>query len=227
MSSELANKLLSAESLEVFLGEQAAVSGPQILSELKSEVDRLVGCDLHSAARLTGRIEQLAELIADPAARAFADASRARVLHYSGRPLEANERYEAAVNGLKGAGLVTEAALIRAQQVFALTQMDLYTDAETNVGNIYYRLDQYRKALKHYDRARETFRAVGDDAMRALVDFSRSNILTELDRPEEAMELLESAAASFDGAGQAAIFSSYAAAITLRSQHTMARATGS
>src|SRR5439155_10653731 len=105
---------------------------------------------------------------------------------------------------------------------YALTQMGRYQDAlqnarsvrrmlvrgesvklgqlETNVGNIYYMLDRYKKALRHYDRAHEILRSVGDDAMLAFVDYSRSNIFTEIDKPDEAQALLETAAAAWERA---------------------------
>jgi CHAT domain-containing protein len=223
MSSELANRLLSAASAESFLREQGDDFGWQGVAALKLQVDHLVRSDLNRAAELSERIEQLAALIDDVIATAFADASRARVLHHQGRYRQANELYRSAAEGLRAEGLKSEAAFIRAQQVYALTQAGLYSEAlrvartnrraladdparlaqlETNVGTVYYRLDRYRKALEHYDRARDIFAQAGDDTSRALVDFNRSHILTELNRHEEAFQLLESVAQRYDRAGQ-------------------------
>jgi CHAT domain-containing protein/tetratricopeptide (TPR) repeat protein len=223
--SELADKLLRAKNLDAFLSEQNGRPRWQTFAALKSEVDRLVGCDLNAAARLTDRIERLAAHAADPASNAFAEASRGRVLHLSGRHREANALYNNAVTTMRVARLASEAAVIRIHQVYALTQMGRYDEAlvtarlarrvlgrgdlvklgqlETNIGNIYYRLDRYKLALKHYDRADEILRATGDQATLAFVDFSRANIFAEMDKPDQAQALLENAAAAWDRSGRA------------------------
>jgi tetratricopeptide (TPR) repeat protein len=196
-----------------------------VFAALKDDVDRLVGCDLNAAANLTGRIERLAAHVGDPPSNAFAEASRGRVLHLLGRHHEANALYNRALTTLRVARLTNEAAGIRIHQVYALTQMGQYDEAlltarsarrvlargetlelaklEMNVGNVYYRLDRYKRALKHYDRADEILRETGDDEMLAFVDFSRSNIFAELDRPDEAQSLLERAAGAWDRSGRA------------------------
>lgn len=223
--SELANNLVTAKSFEAFLSKQNGRPRWQTFAALKSEVDRLVGCDLNAAANLADHIERLAAHVGDRVSRGFAEASRARVLHLSGRHREASALYDSALTPLGRARLWTEAAVIRVHQVYALTQMGRYDDAldtaraarrvlargdlvrlgqlETNIGNIYYRLDRYKRALKHYDRADEILRATGDEAILAFVDFSRSNILAEMDRPDEAQALLESAAAAWERSGRA------------------------
>ena len=224
MSNELSNSLLNAKTLDAFLGEREDQPRHDILSSLKSEVDRLVGCDLQAAARLASRIEELANHLDDSVSQGFAEASRARVLHLSGKYAEANAKYESAVARLRAARLPAEAAGLRLQQVDAPLQMGRYAEAlviarsarrslrrgspvklaqlENNVGNVYYMLDRYKQALKHYDRAREIFQTAGDETMLAFVDYSRSNIFTELDRPDEAQALLEGAAAAWERAGR-------------------------
>jgi CHAT domain-containing protein len=216
--------LISAESPQAFLLEQNGSAGWQTLAALKPEVDHLIRCDINRASRLVERIDQVAELLGDPISKAFADANNARVLHHTGRHAEADDIYQGASAGLRAAGLRTEAAVIQNQRVDVLMKMGRYADAlgqarlarrvlsgagpvqlaqlETHVGNIYYFQDRYKKALEHYDRARSLLAVAGDDTMRALVDFSRSNVLIEMDRPDEALALLESAAAAYDRAGQ-------------------------
>jgi CHAT domain-containing protein len=224
MRSELANRLINAESVETFLHETPLAAEWQTVSALKAEVDRLVGSDLNAAQRLAERIEQLAVATGDPISKAFAEASRARVLHHSGRYVEADALYESSINSIYANKLTTEAAILQTHRVFALAQMGRYADAlsasrsarralrnadpvylaqlETNVGITYYRLDRYKKALEHYDRARELFSAAGDEAMRASIDFNRSSIIAEMDRPAEALELLERAAEVMERTGQ-------------------------
>lgn len=215
---------MKAESAAAFLRQNRVASDWQTISALKSEVDRLVGVDLNAAGNLADRIEQLAEAFGDSISKAFAEATRARVLHHAGRYAEADALYENAINQTRAARLANEAAIIQMQRVFALTQMGRYTEAlslarasrrvlargepvhlaqlETNVGIIYYRLDRYKKALEHYERAREILASSGDETMRAVIDTNRSHILMELDRHTEALSLLESAARAMQGSGQ-------------------------
>jgi CHAT domain-containing protein/tetratricopeptide (TPR) repeat protein len=224
VSSELANRLINAESVETFLRETPQAREWKTVSLLKTEVDRLVGSDLNRAERLAERIEQLVVSTGDTISKAFAEASRARVLHHLGRYLEADALYESSINAIRAGKLLTEAGILQMHRVFALAQMGRYTDAlstsrsarralrnadpihlaqlETNVGITYYRLDRYKKALEHYDRAHELFAAAGDDSMRASIDFNRSSIIAEMDRPAEALELLESAAEVMERTGQ-------------------------
>jgi CHAT domain-containing protein len=204
--------------------EQNGSAGWQTLAALKPEVDHLIRCDINRASRLVERIGQVAELLGDPVSKAFADANNGRVLHHTGRHAEADNIYQGAAKGMRAAGLKTEAAVIQNQRVDVLMKMGRYAEAlrqarsarrvlsqagavhlaqlETHVGNVYYFQDRYKKALEHYDRARGLLTVAGDDTMRALVDFSRSNVFIEMDRPDEALALLESAAAAYDRAGQ-------------------------
>jgi CHAT domain-containing protein len=224
VSKELADKLINAASAAAFLRAQNVAPTWQTIALLKAEVDRLIGADLKIAERLTERIEQLAAITEDPRSRAFADASRARVLQHAGRYAEADALYESAFHVTRRAKLVPQAAVIQMHRVFALTQMGRYDEAmamaraarrglqhdstthlaqlETNIGIIHYRRDHYKKALVHYERAQEILAAAPDEALSASIDFNRSSVLTELDRHEEALGLLESAAEVMARTGQ-------------------------
>lgn len=217
MSKTLAKRLMEAKSAEAFLRARPGGVGWRAFASLKLEVDRLVHIDLNIASRLVDRIERVAALTAEPLSQAFARASRARLLHLRGNHREANLLYDAAATTLREFKLMMEAAVIRRQQVDALTELGLYDDAlavarearrvlgsagpvelaklQTNIGNVYYRLDRYKQALTCYERARNLLASAGDADMRAHVDLSRSNILSEMDRPGEALRLLEDAAA--------------------------------
>ena len=217
MGNILAKRLMEASSVEAFLRARTSGVDGRALASLKREVDRLVHIDLNVAARLVDRIERIASLSADPLSGAFARASRARLLHLRGKHREANQLYDAAAKTLREHKLLMEAAVIRRQQIDALTELGQFDDAlavargarrvigqagpvelaklETNIGNTYYRLDRYKQALNRYERARDLLRSAGDADMRAHVDLSRSNILCEMDRPDEALHLLKGAAA--------------------------------
>jgi len=227
VAESLASKLMDAPSVRSFFAARGGRLNRRSFASLKREVDRLVHSDLNLASSLTERIEKLAVLAHEPSARPFALACRARVLHLLGRHRDANALYHEAIRGLRALKLNTEAAIVQKQEVDALTHAGRFGDAlesarqarrvlagdqpvhlaqlETNVGNIYYMLDRYRRALDYYDRAREVLEASGDAKMRALVDLNRANVFTELDQPDEAMAVLASAARALERAGQAVL----------------------
>jgi CHAT domain-containing protein len=214
---------MNAESVEAFLKSPNRPIGWKMFAALKLEVDRLVHTDLNIASHLVERLEHLARLTKDEVSTAFAQASRARLLHLFGQHAQAYDFYESAIKTLQRARLSKEAAILQKQQIDTLTETGRYTEAlrvaraarrvlapgdpvqlaqlETNVGHIYYRLDRYKKALAHYDKARDIFAVKGESAMRALVALNTSNIFAEIDRPKEAIALLESAARAWSKVG--------------------------
>lgn len=224
MSKELGQELIAAESADVFLRDTSVAPSWEIVSTLKTEVDRLIGSDLNLAARLSERVEQVAAVLGDGISKGFAEASRARVLHHAGRYDEANSLYQSAIQKTRQARLTTDTAILQMHRVFALTQMGRYDEAlstarasrrvltgrdpihlaqlETNVGILYYRLDRYKKAIEHYERAREILGVQGDPTMRAVIDTNLSHALMEMDRHADALELLENAAAEMERSGQ-------------------------
>jgi len=173
----LAAKLINSESADSFLHEPGVVARWETVSALKREVERLIGSDLTAAERLSERVEQVALALGDATSRAFAEASRARVLHHVGRYAEADALYQSAMQGTRAARLTTETALIQMHRVVALTQIGRYDEAltvsrasrrvlskgepvhlaqlETHIGILYYRRDRYAKAVEHYLRARQ------------------------------------------------------------------------
>ena len=225
MSTELAFKLTNSESAEAFLREPDVAARWETVSALKAEVERLIGSDLNAAERLSERVAQVASAIGDSTSLAFAEASRARVLHHIGRYAEADALYQSAMHGTRAARLKTDSALIQMHRVVTLTQMGRYDEAlkvsrasrrvlskgqpvhlaqlETHVGILFYRRDRYAKAIEHYERARSILASAGDDTMRAVVDTNLSHALMEMDRHADALRLLESAAQAMEGSGQA------------------------
>ena len=224
VSKELGQKLIAAESADVFLSDIGVVPSWETVSALKTEVDRLIGSDLNAATRLSERVEQVAAVLGDGVSRGFAQASRARVLHHTGRYTEADSLYQSAIQATRQARLTTDTAILQMHRVFALTQMGRYDEAlatarasrrvligrapihlaqlETNVGILYYRLDRYKKAIEHYERARDILGSQGDPTTRAVIDTNLSHALMEMDRHADALELLENAATEMERAGQ-------------------------
>ena len=223
VSDDLGNELIEAQSARAFFVSRQASIDWRIVASLRPEADRLVGCDLNKAMRLADRASELASFIGDPLSEAFAEVIRARVLDNLGRHSESNNLYEKAASTMRRERLTTEAAIVQKQQLLPLLHLGRYDYAlktarrarrvlakneplqfaqlEANVGNIYYRLDRYSAALVHYERARDILSNAGDPTMLALVDFNRSNVLADTDRPREALKLLEVVAAQFEEAG--------------------------
>jgi CHAT domain-containing protein len=223
VSSNISDRLIGAESAASFLREAGGALEWSLFSSLKSELDLLLRTDINRAEALAGRIEELAALGADSLSTAFADASRARLLHHLGQYGEADSLYMRAAAAMRDGKLFNEAAVIQMHRVFTLTEMGRYDEAlqtsrlarrslrrgeplylaqlEANTGNVYYRLDRYKKALDHYDRARAIFQAEGEEVFRAVVEMSRANVFTELDRADEALALANEVASVSERAG--------------------------
>src|SRR5262245_7665519 len=207
---------MNAASAEEFLRDQGGSVDWRLLAELKSSVDHLIGADLREATRLVERIESLAPLLGDGASRGYAQASRARIMFTLGRHSEANNLYQDGIAAIRAAGLPVEAAKIQIQQIDALKYLGRYDDAfkqarsarkyaakagptelaklETNLGNVYFHLDRYKEALQHYNKAKELLPEDCDDTVSGLIDFCRSCVFIELDRPNEAVALLHDVA---------------------------------
>jgi len=223
LSADLTNKLMSAASAEDFLRDHSGLDW-RSLAELKSSVDHLIGADLRAATRLVERIESLAPLIGDGASLGYAHASRARIMFTLGRHSEANTLYETGIDAIRAAGLPVEAAKIQTQQIDALKFLGRYDEAfksarsarkyvaqagpvelaklETNLGNVYFHLDRYKQALQYYNRAKELLAGVSDGTVHGLVDFCRSCVFIELDRPDEALALLQEVIKAHETAGK-------------------------
>lgn len=224
MSSKVATNLMKASSANAYFRARGRSVNWRTFARLKHKVDGLVNSDLNAASRLVERIEELAALTGESLCEAFAKSSRARLLHLLGKHREANSLYDQAARVMQSFKLKYEAADVQKQQVDALTHIGRYAEAlrlargarrvfvrsnpvqlaqlETNVGNTYQMLDRYPEALAHYDRARLALTEAGDSKMRALIDLNRANVFAELDRPDDAMDLLAVTARTFDRARQ-------------------------
>jgi len=223
----LTNQLMSAASVEDFLRDHNGTLDWRTLAELKLSVDHLIGADLREATRLVERIESLAPLLGDGASMGYAQASRARIMFTLGRHSEANSLYKNGIDAIRAAGLPVEAAKIQIQQIDALKFLGRYEDAfksaraarryvaqagplelaklETNLGNVYFHLDRYKEALQRYNKAKELLAEVSDETVHGLVDFCRSCVFIELDKPDQALALLHDVARAHESAGKTLI----------------------
>jgi CHAT domain-containing protein len=220
VTSKVAKSLLKAKTAKSFLRNLGGPVDLQALASLKWDVDRLVRSDMRVASRLADRVEEIGAISGDPVAELFAKACRARVLDHEGKHAESSRAYEAASRGMRAAGLLKEAAVLQKEHLVPLTHLGHYREAlrtagaarkvlarsdpnelaqlEANVGLIYYRLDKYKKALDHYNRADKIVSASGQSSDRPLEDLGRAYIFMETDQPDKALELLERARKAFE-----------------------------
>jgi tetratricopeptide (TPR) repeat protein len=185
---------------------------PRLLPALKGEIDRLIHADLTKASRVADAAAWAADRLGDTVSRAFADATRARLLHARSRYREAEPLYADAADTLKSARRGLDAAALAKHRVEALMMLGRYDEAfalarsarrtlrssgasrllaehETNVGNLYFYLDRHQDALRCYDRASRVFSELSDGARLAYIDNNRAAVLFQLDRVHEAREL--------------------------------------
>jgi CHAT domain-containing protein/tetratricopeptide (TPR) repeat protein len=212
-AQKLARRMVRADDLDAFVAANRRKLGPDTVAELKDEVDRLVKVDLTKAGPLAVATRRVGELLGDPVSIAYGEASLAQANLYTGRLADAEPLFRSAIERLRGARRLVDAASVERQLVSLLYRqgrarealevakhsrgvlrkagkLDLLAQLETNVGNIYYyTLGRYRAALPYYDRAKALFEKTGDDASLAVVEYNRANVLQELDRPQEAVEL--------------------------------------
>ena len=213
----LAQQLAKASDLDGFFAANRHRIAPETVAGLKEEVDRLVKVDLVKAEPLAHATRRIAVLLDDPVSLGYGDAAVAQVHQYAGRLGDAEPLYRAAIDRLRGARLRVEAAAVERQLVGLYMRQGRLDEAlvvarrarrtlaragerallgqlENNVGTIfYYTLVRYRTALAHFDRAAKLFEEIGDEQALAVVDYNRANVLLELDRPHEAVELYERA----------------------------------
>jgi CHAT domain-containing protein len=109
-----------------------------------------------------------------------------------GRELEAAKVQRTEVDALMHLGRYQEALDIarHARRVFDnYDERVLAAQLDTNIGNVYHRLDQYARALEYYDRARVVFADAGDRSALAMIDLNRATVLVNLNKLDLALDL--------------------------------------
>jgi CHAT domain-containing protein len=226
-SRRLARQIVRADDLDAFVVAKRRSLGPDDFAGLKGEVDRLVEVDLTKAAPLANAIQKLAGIVGDAASGSFGDAAVAQVHYHAGRLAEAEPLFLSAVEGLRVSRRPVDAAAVERQLVGLLHRQGraqealnvarkarrtltragesrLLAQLENNVGSVhYYTLASYRTALGYFERAHSLLETLGDERSMSTVDYNRANVLLELDRPQEAIEIYELAERRFTSLGMA------------------------
>lgn len=201
------------------LPEEARV---ELARELKQHLDMEVRRDPGVAAMLAERLVRIAEEL--PAVRALGRRGRAVANHASGRFEAAIDDYRAAIVAYEGNGEGLEAARVRRSLVDALQMAGAADEAleiaeqarfvleaegehrllaqlDCNVGNVWFRLDQFDEAGECYRRAIEGFESLDDATGRAFALYNLGNVETNANRFEAAAECFSASERLFDEAG--------------------------
>jgi tetratricopeptide (TPR) repeat protein len=223
MNTNRLSKIKTKASLKRMLDRHYDGSLEAFFSELNKESDRLIRTDLKKARLLTVKTAGLEGIIPDNF-RAILYRIWARHYHLSSIYPAAHRLYSRALvlfesfGDRNGCARVQKAMLDvmmylgrygegveigrRSLQYFRRTGADVdYAQVMTNLGNLYHRLDENRKALNCYNRALKIFSKLDNNYAVALVQFNRGNIFSNLNDLGEAEKLYRQAASIYRSLG--------------------------
>jgi CHAT domain-containing protein/tetratricopeptide (TPR) repeat protein len=211
----LVGELLEARdlaSVRRFVAVREPAELRDAVEPLAAEVLRMMRTDTRRALDIAERAGVVAEAVGDPRLRARAAWMRAHGLSGVLRNREASVSYEAAASAYRKLGDRLQESKVSIGWINALMYLGEYPKAvalgeharevfrrrglraeaarlSMNLGNIQHRLDRPTRALREYDRALATARALADPLMIRIIQFNRANVLTSLGRLSEAENL--------------------------------------
>ncbi len=188
-------------------------------NELNRESDRLIRTNLMEALQLTDATQGLEQLLPG-AFRGQLYRIWGRHAHLSGGYPEAKRWYEKAIDIFSAHRDADSKARVQKAMIDVLAYLGKYDDAAgigrkalryyrrigadeeyakvlTNLGNLYHRLDENKKALRYYNRAYEVFRTLNHEYALAVVQLNRGNIYSNLNHLYEAARLYRQAASIY------------------------------
>ena len=197
-----------------------------LVQAIKSYGDQFLFSDPARALNVAVIAQDVAGSLVDPLAQAWADWALGNAQIYSGEYGACLARYGAAAAVFSARALPLEAARLRANMVFALTNLGRYAEAltladatrtelepygptrflatlEQNTGIALRHLGRYQEALAVYARAHTLFANLGDPVKTAEMDVNRAKVLENLDDFVQAEALLNAARPVFVEHGQA------------------------
>lgn len=201
---------------------------PEEIGEEAEELLRQAQQALDAGApeEATGLARRAAEGLRDGSAGAQAERVGAMALQRLGRYSEAIAAFDRAAQRALAAGNPGLAARVQIGRIESLSFLGRDNEAIAlarrlqqtlraegaeqdaakvlvNLGNLHYRRDQYALALRRYEQAEAIFARGGNADARARAQANRANILTLVNRVDEAIALFESARAVFAAEGRA------------------------
>lgn len=189
---------------------------PALVQAIKTYGDQFLLSDPARALNVAVISQDVANSLVDPLAQAWADWALGNAQIYGGDYDACLTRYGAAAAVFSARNMALEAARLRANMVFALTNLSRYAAAlvladatradlepygptrflatlEQNTGIALRHLGRYREALAVYERARTIFADLDDPVKTAEMDVNRAKVLENLDDFVQAEALLVAA----------------------------------
>jgi tetratricopeptide (TPR) repeat protein len=206
---------LSSRSIRLFIEQRFGGDSARFLASLSDAMNQAVRTDLKGAGILAKRVEELIPFFRG-VDRALVLRIGARHRHLSGDAKGALERYRRAHRSYLRAGEDIAAARVARAMVDVLMYLGRYDQAERigrdaarvfrrrkmefewaqticNLGNVYHRKDDNLRALQAYDNAHAVIRTTNQTPALALIQLNRGNILSNLNRLDEATACYEEA----------------------------------
>nr|MBN2276462.1 CHAT domain-containing protein [candidate division Zixibacteria bacterium] len=214
--------LNSRSAVEAFISDRYDDNVLDFLHDLDRGINRLIRTDLKKSARYLEAVKRIFRYL-PPNLKPRLFAIQGRFHHWTGQYGSALRYYRMALREFRrrrnteavarlGKGLMDvymylgryrEALNIGRDSLNFFRRNRFQTDAGqilNNIGNVYHRMDNNHQALSHYNRALEIF-GEEDSVSRAIVQYNRANVYTNLNQLRKAEELYRSAAELYRRSG--------------------------
>ncbi len=198
----------------LFISNATRVINQALVESLSEKIRELLPRDPELAQVLSETNLYVASVVDTPLAWAWANRSRAHILHTMRKSVDAIPFFEKAVELFEQVGLSGEAGRTLVVQMDCLIYLSRYDDAllaadrartaleksndtqymstlEIALGNVYYRLNRYGESLAHYDRAKGALESTENYLAIASIGLNRAYVLTEMNRFDEAVQSFE------------------------------------
>ncbi len=205
-------RLSSGKQLERFIDKRFKGQIPAFLEAVNNGFNGLLRSDIKKAGKFLDKAKELYGFLPDSYLSRLL-AMEARFCQYSGDNATAARKYESALklnlkyrdfaaNARLRKGLMNvymylgkyHEALKAGKLAFKYFEKNKLKDDAgqilNNIGNVYFRMDRIRPALRYYDRARDIFR-YNSGIPRAIVEFNRGNVYSVLNQLSKAKQLYE------------------------------------
>jgi tetratricopeptide (TPR) repeat protein len=217
-------RLTSKAAVERYVADRFEGDPAKLATEINKTINRLLHTDLKKAGRFISRVERCFKHLPTRYRPRFV-AMEARYAHWTGRSKAASRKYERAIAQMQSYRDYKAAAQTRLGLMDVYMYLGRYDDAlrigkralayfrakkndtaaaraMTNIGNVYHRMDRNKLALRYYDQARKFLKRDGGVPL-AIVDYNRANILSNLNRLDQAETLYRSSADIYRRSGMA------------------------
>lgn len=190
--------------------KRAEFHNEELFDLIQTELIRAVYSDRIRARRIGMLVEHAGEVVTDRACLAMIERSKGNLLYAESRYAESVDAYCKSIDLFDLAGRAAESGPVYFGGMQALSYLGRYDEAydwakkarirfteagddlrlarlDLNLGNLYYRQDQYREAMRHYDQARDRLAASSYPQDYAAVLSNSAVCLTGMGRFSDAL----------------------------------------